>query len=276
MADLVLPPPGGPRPVGILAAVATGAWTDIVSIVAPSSAKYGDLVNVEVKVKNLATYGIYIAVTGRYEVVDAHFSPDYATVEAGATYSFTSSFSMPNNSITIYIWSWYWTAPNWIQDDYGSIGITLAVPEAPETYTGKISKKELEYDGARANIPADDIPQGKRGLVHIWGRNNMTTTQCMGVHWIVFGPPGWPDGPKLEEYSDWEAWPYTGPGKEHEFIGGRFNLDEVGLYGISCGLLMNPDAPVYVDIYYGDLCTVAAVIPTPEFADFGISEYTIR
>lgn len=152
------------------------------------------------------------------------------------------------------------------------IGFTVSgIP----VYTGKISKKELEYDESRAAIPASDIPQGKRGLVHIWGRNDTPEAQRMGIYWIVRGPPGYPDGPILEEYYAWEAWPYTSPGDAHEFIGGRFNLDEVGLYDIRAGLLMNPDAPVYVDIYYGNLCTVAAAVPEPEFSQFEIADYSV-
>ncbi|GAJ14483.1 unnamed protein product, partial [marine sediment metagenome] len=148
--------------------------------------------------------------------------------------------------------------------------ITFTITGIEEPYAGIISRMELGYDGDRASIPAYDIPQGKRGLVHIWGRNDMSTSQKMGISWVVRGPPGWPDGPILEEYYDWQAFS-TGPGDEHEFIGGRFNLDEVGLYDIRAGLLMNPDEPWYVDVYYGDLCTVAAVVPT--ISEFKISDY---
>jgi hypothetical protein len=258
-------PIAGPRPIGELAEIAVGAYTDIVSITAPSQASYGQTVNVTVKVKNLASYAIYIAVTGRYDGVTIPFSPDYASVGAGATYSFTSLFTMPNNNIKLEVWSWYWTGTEWYQDDYEYVNIALAA-----VYTGKISRKELEYDSARAAIPASNIPQNKSGLVHIWGRNDMSTTQRMGIYWIAKDP----DGITVEEYSTWEALPYTGSGSTHEFIGGRFTLNKVGTYTIQTGLLMNPDAPVYVDTYYGTLCTVAAVVPTPEFAGFRITEYT--
>ncbi len=166
---------------------------------------------------------------------------------------------MPNKDITINIWSWYWTGTEWVQDDYRYVDIPLA--EVVEPYKGTISKMELEYDGARANIPAYDIPQGERGLVHIWGRNDMATTQRMGIHWRVYDP----DGVVVEDYSQWEAWPYTGSGGDHHFIGDRFNLDKVGTYTMDIALSMNPDDPEIVDTYYGDLCTVAAV-PEPEFA----------
>lgn len=151
MENYVQPPASGPRPIGQLAAIAVGAYTDIVSIIAPAEAAYGDLVNIEVRVKNLYTDPIYIAISGRYDGVDIFFSPEYATVEAGATYSFTRSFTMPNNNVRLHVWSFYWTGSEWYQDDYSYVDITLAVP--PEVYTGTISKKELEYDERRSGIP---------------------------------------------------------------------------------------------------------------------------
>ena len=122
---------------------------------------------------------------------------------------------------------------------------------------GTISKMELEYDGARAAIPADDIPRAQRGLVHIWGRNNTLTTQRMGIQWIVRDP----DGIVVEDYLTWEDWPYTGAGKEHEFIGGRFDMDKPGDWTIAIGLFMNPDSPVIVGSYEGILCTVTTELP---------------
>lgn len=96
------------------------------------------------------------------------------------------------------------------------------------------------------------VPIATRGLVHVWGRNDMTTTQRMGIGWTVTDP----DGVIVEEYGVWEAWPYTGPGGEHEFIGGRFDINKVGDYMIAIELRMNPDNPVVVDSYVGVLCRV--------------------
>jgi len=134
---------------------------------------------------------------------------------------------------------------------------------------GTITRKELEYDGARADVPALNIPQGTRGLVHIWGRNDTDTTQRMGMQWAVSDP----DNIQVESYTAWEAWPYTSSGGEHEFIGGRFDLSKVGTYRIAAVLLMNFAEPVAVDFYEGDLCTVAAVAPEAEFSDFAITSY---
>ena len=123
--------------------------------------------------------------------------------------------------------------------------------------SGTISKKELEYDGARASIPASNIPKGKSGLVHIWGRNDTSEAQRLGIFWRVRDP----DNVIREEYSTWEAWPYTGAGKEHEFIGGRFPIDKAGTWTITVGLYIYPEGSVAVDSYYGTLC----VVPTPSW-----------
>ena len=91
----------------------------------------------------------------------------------------------------------------------------------------------------------------------------------MGIYWLVRDP----DGLVVEEYSAWEAWPYTGAGKEHEFIGGRFYLSKAGRYTIWVQLFMNPDSPEVVDSHYGDLCTVVPEL-VEEFKNFAISSLT--
>lgn len=139
----------------------------------------------------------------------------------------------------------------------------------PEVVAGTINRKELEHDGAYDSIPVYNVPQDERGLVHIWGRNDMASAQRMGIHWIVRDP----DGYTVEEHSEWEMWPYTSPGSSHPFIGGRFDLDKPGTYTINIALSMNPDDPEIVDTYYGTLCTVAAAVPESEFKGFGIEEY---
>lgn len=268
MEELTFPPTEGPRvrPTIGLGSPA-GTYTEITQIIAPSEAAAGDLVTVEVTVRNLYSDILAARVGGYIDATEIWFSPDYAWIDPGATFSFTYSFTMPNNAVNIQVWSYYWTGTEWYDDDYGSVYIALAgVP------TGTITKKELEYDGNRTPVPAYDIPQGKRGIVHIWGRNDTLVNQKMGISWIVRGPPGYPDGPILQEYSAWEMF-WTGPGLEQHFIGPSFALDEVGLYDIRAGLLMNPADPTYVDGYYGDLCTVTAVVPEPTFAGFEILEY---
>lgn len=108
---------------------------------------------------------------------------------------------------------------------------------------------------------ASSVPIGQRGLVHIWGRNDTPIGQKIGISWVVKDPTGKP----VEEYSDWKGWPFPtelDPGDDHEFIGGRFDIDKEGTYTIKVDLLMGgPDSPVIVDTYDGDLCTTTIEIP---------------
>ena len=120
-------PPRGPKGAHFIAAIAAGAYTDIVAVYGPSEAAYGDQVTIQVDIKNLADYGIYIAATGRYNGTDIYFSPDYAGVDPGATYSFTVSFTMPNKDITLDVWSYYWDGSQWYQDDHQAVSIKLKV-----------------------------------------------------------------------------------------------------------------------------------------------------
>ncbi|MBA7663609.1 hypothetical protein ES703_71654 [subsurface metagenome] len=125
LTQAIEPPPNGPGPLGHLAAIAIGAYTEIVDIIAPVEAAYGDLVSVEVRVRNLYSSPIYIATTGHYDGIDFALAPEYATVEAGATYSFTYSFVMPSNDVRLEVWSFYWVEEisDWYQDDYSYVDI---------------------------------------------------------------------------------------------------------------------------------------------------------
>lgn len=240
-----------------------GAYTNIVKIDAPSSTPAGSTVPVTIKIKNNWDYNLLIAADGAY--AGAPFLHIEYWVPAGETHSFSGSFTMPSSGVAIHASSSYWVYGDiWELDDEAEKDVSLA-----EVFEGTISKKELEYDGAYDSIPVSNVPQGERGLVHIWGRNDMASTQRMGISWVVKDP----DGIVVEEYSAWEAWPYTGPGSSHQFIGGRFDLSKSGTYTINIALSMNYDDPVIVDTYYGDLCTVAAAVPESEFRAFGIEKY---
>lgn len=241
-----------------------GTYTDIVDIVAPSSAVAGEAVPVTIKIKNIWTDYVYVAAIGIWDSEERFIDWLKEWIPAGATRSFSGSFIMPNRGVTIHAYTYFQAGDgNWYSDDEAEKDVALA-----EVFEGTISRKELEYDGARANIPAFNIPQGERGLVHIWGRNDMGTPQKLGIKWIVEDP----DGYQVEEYVDW-AFGYYQPGRDHEFIGGRFDLDKPGIYTIWVGLMMNYDDPEYVDTYSGRLCTVEAAVPEPSFRGFGIAEY---
>lgn len=109
-----------------------------------------------------------------------------------------------------------------------------------------------------SNSITSSVPVGQKGLVHIWGQNNTTLEQRLGISWVVSDP----DGLLVEEYSDWSG--NITPGKAHEFIGGRFEFFKEGTYTIDAELLMNQDDPVVVDSYDGALCTVVVEVPPEE------------
>ncbi|GAH57205.1 unnamed protein product [marine sediment metagenome] len=250
-----------------------GVYTDITRITAPSSAAPGERVAVTVKVKNIDDYWDHVIklIVVFYDVYGEmdSFISEVVIIRSLETHSFSGSFTMPNRDTVIDAFTYYPIGKEWIFDDRRSKNISLA--EVVEPYAGTISKKQLEYDESRASIPAYNVPQGERGLVHIWGRNNMSSNQKMGISWSITDP----DGIVVEEYSYWELF-WTGPGNTQEFIGDRFDMNKAGYWLILVHLMMNPADPVIVDSYNGYLCTVAAAVPEPEFAGFGVTEYTKR
>ncbi|MBA7588213.1 hypothetical protein ES708_30265 [subsurface metagenome] len=240
-----------------------GEYTDIVDIVAPSNAMAGERVDITVRIKNRWDYILLITADAIYNAIP-FLHMDY-WIPAGETHSFSSSFIMPNTDVTIHASSSYWLFGDvWELDDEAEKDVSLA-----EVLKGTISKKQLEHDGTYATIPVSNVPQDRRGLVHIWGRNDMSSAQRMGIIWVVKDP----GGAVVEEHSEWEKWPYTSPGGEHHFIGGRFDLDKPGTWTIMVGLFISPEGSIAVDAYGGVLCTVKAAVPEPEFRDFGIEKY---
>ncbi|GAI04014.1 unnamed protein product, partial [marine sediment metagenome] len=172
---------GAPVPIGQRAAVAAGTYTNIVDIVAPSSARAGETVSVTIRIKNIWTGYVHVAAIGLWDSEERFIDWLREWISAGDTYSFSGSFVMPDRDVTIHAYSYFEAADDyWYFDDEAEKAVSLA-----EVFEGAISRKELEYDEARNNIPAYDIPGDKRGLVHIWGRNNMSTTQKMGIWWQV-------------------------------------------------------------------------------------------
>jgi len=121
-------------------------------------------------------------------------------------------------------------------------------------YLGSIVKKELEYNESRGLIPVAAVPKDKRGLFHVVGRNDMSTSQPIGIYWFIADP----DGMIAEEYSDWK-FGTLGPGETHEFIGGRFTFSKLGKYTTWVDLLMGSQSNpvvIYSARYIGELCTV--------------------
>ena len=125
-----------------------GLYTEI-SIVAPNSARVGEMVNVEARIKNLLDYAFSITATmGRVNGEVLRFGATLKVVGAGETESWYDSFIMPDRGVIVSVESWYEGADRWYSDDRAEKAIIVAIE-----YQGTISRKELEYDHVRESIP---------------------------------------------------------------------------------------------------------------------------
>lgn len=128
-------PPAGVRGSRRIAAIAAGAYTDIVSIYGPAEAVSGEKVTLQIVIRNLLDYGFYIAATVDISGVTVTVSPDYAGVDPGATATFSASFFMPNKDITVDVWSWFYTGTDWVSDDHEAVVIKVKALPSPEFST---------------------------------------------------------------------------------------------------------------------------------------------
>lgn len=254
-----------------------GKYTDIIEVVAPSPVVLGQTVTVRVKAKNIYTAQLYFYIIG---VVQAAGGTQVrfidwvgANVNPGAVLEASGSF-IPAGSpgtLTVNIYTWYKGVDGYVHSD-DSESRTITVTSTPSTYTGVITKKQLDLgSGTKVDAPASGIVRDTRVLLRVSGRNTTTSTQRMGVKWVIKDP----DGLIRESYSVWELFPYTGAGSEHEFLGDRFAYNKVGTWSVNIELLMNEPNPVIVDSYGGTLCTVGAEgdgVPEPPGGYKGVIE----
>ena len=107
-------------------------YAQIVEIVAPSQAVSGERVDITVRIKNTYSAPIGIMVGGALEYgvtpwPGITFPENSANVNAGATYSFSGYFTMPNKAVTIHAYSyWYGADSTWHFDDEKTKSVNLA------------------------------------------------------------------------------------------------------------------------------------------------------
>lgn len=131
----------------------SGTYTDVVEIVAPDSAAAGETVPVTIKIKNTYTASVHVSAIGVWDSEDLFIDWLDYWIPAGKTHSFFGSFVMPARDVTIHAYSYYEDLDGyWRYDDEDEKAVSLAAP--PEVFEGTISRKELEYNGSRAGIPA--------------------------------------------------------------------------------------------------------------------------
>ncbi len=107
-------------------------YAQIVEIVAPSQAVSGERVDITVRIKNTYSAAIGIMVGGALEYgvspwPGITFPSNSTNVNAGATYSFSGYFTMPNKAVTIHAYSyWYGADGAWHFDDEKTKSVNLA------------------------------------------------------------------------------------------------------------------------------------------------------
>lgn len=240
---------------------------EVTSLVVPGSANPGEAVSISITVRNDFSTSKNVKVLAVMNNVDIVVSPESSTVAAGNLKTFVSSFTMPTVDAIIGVGSFYEDAGAWLPSGGSTDRVSVAGDEPPVSNI-VITKVELEYDETRGTAPVSDVPLGNEGLVHVYRKNNGTTSQKVCVAWTVTDP----DSVTVEQYQTCETF-NTGPGETDDFIGGRFDLDKLGSYMINVLLYVSPDLVDPVDSYNGVLCIVASTAPPN--GDEGISKASV-
>jgi hypothetical protein len=98
-------------------------YADIIEIVAPGEAQAGSRIDITVRVKNNHSAAIGIMVGGALEYgvspwPEISLPEPSANVDSGVTYSFIGYFTMPDNKVTLHVYSyWYGADGYWYFDD---------------------------------------------------------------------------------------------------------------------------------------------------------------
>ena len=98
-------------------AVAKGTYTEIVDIVAPSSAPAGARVDVTIRIKNTWSASVHIAAVGVWDSEERFIDWLDYWISPGSTHSFSGSFIMPARDVTIHAYSYYEAADGYLYFD---------------------------------------------------------------------------------------------------------------------------------------------------------------
>jgi len=218
----------------------TGTYTDIVNVIAPSSAVPGEQVTVEVQVKSINPSGAVVTVTGNIGGIPVYFGSKSYALPYGYSQSFYETFIMPSSNAIVYVWSWIqYSDGSWQVDDETSVAINVE-EEPPGEITGEITGVRLKVDSRLLGLPASDVAVGDSFILYVDGKNTSAETVKMGLSYIFTKP----SGAIITRYVN-EAWPYTPAGDTHNFeegpagIGTRFEVDEPGQWHLLAKLFGN-------------------------------------
>lgn len=135
--------------------------------------------------------------------------------------------------------------------------IGFTVSGIPAGLAGQITALQILIGSMVVSVPGQ-IQQGQSGNVVITGRNNIPLAQSMGMEWEIHDP----DGILVERFSTGSPWIVINPNNSVSFTGAAHAFNKLGVYTITAKLYLNEAAPLLVDRYSGELCTVVSV-PTP-------------
>jgi len=126
-------PAGNPKPIAQISGIGKGAYTEIISIIAPDSARAGETVNVEVRIKNIWTATLHMYCVALPDSLFRFIDWQDAWVGPGQTRSFYGAFIMGGGAVTINAYSYYEGVDGYLYfDDSKSKTVSLAVVPSPE------------------------------------------------------------------------------------------------------------------------------------------------
>lgn len=102
----------------------------ILGIDAPLNAVAGELINVAALLENINSTYHYLMATGQFDSTVITFSPEYLLAAPAEQVVFMGSFTMPNKSVRITVWGWYYDYINsvWVKEESKYIDIALLMP----------------------------------------------------------------------------------------------------------------------------------------------------
>jgi len=112
-------------------------YADIIDLASPLQAASGDEVDFTTVVQNTYSYPIGVKVTAALEYNGGLWTgiiipQDVANIDAQATYTFSGYFSMPDKTVIIHIYSyWYGADGQWYVDDEMTRVVSLASAGQP-------------------------------------------------------------------------------------------------------------------------------------------------
>lgn len=228
-----------------------GAHVIIDNVVLPTHAAAGEVVPIQVNLKNVSSATIIMqptALAGSQEIQFALLGWTYAP---GVTAGWSTSFTMPANAIDVIAFGFYYNPSTGAFELEDQKTYHVSLDTAP-VYAGVFTKKVLEVYSAEYAFPALNIPPGSTCRVKTTIRNDMSAYKILLTSWTIRGA----NSQVIQQFS--QSWDVA-PGSMRDVDGPYFYPSVAGNYSIE--MLLSADGN-RLDSYSGALCTVGAAAPT--------------